>query len=56
MVQGGEEEDVEGRGQRINGRLYYTAGIESFISTKETCSLMGMNVASLILDHLISQK
>jgi prenylcysteine oxidase/farnesylcysteine lyase len=33
--------------------LYYTAGIESFISTMETSALMGMNVAQLILDdHL----
>lgn len=30
--------------------LYYTSGIESFISTMETCSLMGMNVARLIID------
>ncbi|KAI9744976.1 MAG: ATP-dependent RNA helicase dbp4, partial [Chaenotheca gracillima] len=27
------------------GGLWYTAGIESFISTMETSSLMGMNVA-----------
>lgn len=32
------------------GKLWYTAGIESFISTMETSSLMGMNVARLIVD------
>lgn len=30
--------------------LYYTSGIESFISTMETSALMGMNVAQLIVD------
>jgi hypothetical protein len=30
--------------------LYYTSGIESFISTMETSSLMGMNVAQLLVD------
>lgn len=30
--------------------LWYTSGIESFISTMETSSLMGMNVAKLIVD------
>jgi len=32
------------------GRLWYTSGIESFISTMETSSLMGKNVAQLIVD------
>lgn len=31
--------------------LFYTSGIESFISTMETSSLMGMNVAKLIVDE-----
>ena len=31
-----------------DGNLWYTSGIESFISTMETSSLMGMNVAKLI--------
>lgn len=31
--------------------LWYTSGIESFISTMETSSLMGMNVARLIADR-----
>ncbi|KAG0647060.1 Chloride ion pump-associated 55 kDa [Hyphodiscus hymeniophilus] len=30
--------------------LYYTSGMESFISTMETSALMGMNVAQLIVD------
>jgi len=30
--------------------LWYTGGIESFISTMETSSLMGMNVAKLVVD------
>ena len=31
-----------------DGGLWYTSGIEAFISTMETSSLMGMNVARLI--------
>jgi len=30
--------------------VWYTSGIESFISTMETSSLMGMNVARLVVD------
>ncbi|KAI1407148.1 prenylcysteine oxidase [Hypoxylon sp. FL1857] len=33
--------------------LYYTSGIESFISTMETSALMGMNVARLIADDYL---
>ena len=33
------------------GKLWYTSGIEPFISTMETSSLMGMNVAQLIVDR-----
>ena len=33
------------------GKVWYTSGIESFISTMETSSLMGMNVARLIVDR-----
>lgn len=33
--------------------LYYTSGIESFISTMETSALMGKNVARLIIDDAI---
>ncbi|KAI4280692.1 MAG: hypothetical protein L6R38_004239 [Xanthoria sp. 2 TBL-2021] len=31
--------------------IWYTSGIESFISTMETSSLMGMNVARLVVDE-----
>ncbi|KAL8999626.1 MAG: hypothetical protein Q9169_001586 [Polycauliona sp. 2 TL-2023] len=31
-------------------RIWYTSGIESFISSMETSSLMGMNVARLVVD------
>ena len=34
--------------------LYYTSGVESFISTMETSSLMGMNVARLMVDDFLS--
>lgn len=34
--------------------LYYTSGIDSFISTMETNALMGMNVARLIVDDYLS--
>ncbi|KAG5983394.1 hypothetical protein E4U43_006277 [Claviceps pusilla] len=37
----------------IGPGLYYTSGIESFISTMETSALMGMNVARLIADDLV---
>lgn len=35
---------------QLDSNLWYTSGIESFISTMETSSLMGMNVAKLIAD------
>lgn len=38
------QDPIIGRG------LYYTSGIESFISTMETSALMGMNVARLMAD------
>jgi prenylcysteine oxidase / farnesylcysteine lyase len=43
---------------RLDGRpgsgkgIWYTSGIEPFISTMETSALMGMNVAKLIVDEL----
>lgn len=40
------QDPIVGRG------LYYTSGIESFISTMETSALMGMNVARLIADDI----
>jgi hypothetical protein len=36
---------------RLADGLWYTGGVESFISTMETSSLMGMNVARLIVDE-----
>lgn len=35
---------------KLDENLWYTSGIESFISTMETSSLMGMNVARLMID------
>ncbi|PHH62872.1 hypothetical protein CDD81_6590 [Ophiocordyceps australis] len=35
--------------------IYYTSGIESFISTMETSALMGMNVARLIADDFAAE-
>ena len=32
--------------------VWYTSGIESFISTMETSAMMGRNIARLIVDHL----
>lgn len=40
---------------KLDDRLWYTSGIESFISTMETSSLMGMNVARLMVDEWIEQ-
>ncbi|KAK1753181.1 prenylcysteine lyase [Echria macrotheca] len=37
----------------IGPGLYYTSGMESFISTMETNALMGMNVARLIIDDIL---
>lgn len=36
----------------VGNGVYYTSGIESFISTMETSALMGKNVARLIADDL----
>ncbi|KAI9809644.1 MAG: hypothetical protein M1825_000076 [Sarcosagium campestre] len=35
--------------------LWYTSGIESFISTMETSSLMGMNIARLLVSNLLGR-
>jgi len=35
---------------QLDWNLWYTSGIESFISTMETSSLMGVNVARLVVD------
>lgn len=39
----------------IGPNLYYTSGIESFISTMETSALMGMNIARLIVDDILEE-
>lgn len=44
------QDPVVGRG------LYYTSGVESFISTMETSALMGMNVARLVADDLAARE
>ena len=36
---------------QLDDDLWYTSGIESFISTMETSALMGRNVAKLIVDE-----
>ncbi|TGO46182.1 hypothetical protein BOTNAR_0607g00050 [Botryotinia narcissicola] len=36
--------------------IYYTSGIESFISTMETSALMGKNVARLVVDDFLKSK
>lgn len=41
---------------RLDDGIWYTAGIESFISTMETSALSGMNVARLIVDELIRRR
>lgn len=41
---------------KLEEGLWYTAGIESFISTMETSSLMGMNVARLVVDKWEAEK
>lgn len=40
---------------KLDEGLWYTAGMEGFISTMETSALSGMNVARLIVDELIAQ-
>ena len=42
-----DEEEVGGEKP---GKVFYTAGMEGFISTMETSSLMGKNVGRLIVD------
>ncbi|KAK4155652.1 hypothetical protein C8A00DRAFT_41749 [Chaetomidium leptoderma] len=38
----------------VGSGVYYTSGIEGFISTMETSALMGKNVARLIVDDMVS--
>jgi len=41
---------------RLDENLWYTSGIESFISTMETSALMGKNVARLVVDEWVSKE
>jgi len=41
---------------RLDKDLWYTSGIESFISTMETSALMGMNIARLVTDEWAGEK
>ncbi|KAL6720992.1 hypothetical protein ACLMJK_000092 [Lecanora helva] len=43
-------EDVKMELEEGEGEVWYTSGIEGFISTMETSSLMGMNVARLVVE------
>ncbi|KAM7188092.1 Prenylcysteine lyase domain containing protein [Rhypophila sp. PSN 637] len=36
--------------------IYYTSGMESFISTMETSALMGKNVARLVIDEILEEE
>lgn len=40
----------------VGNEVYYTSGMESFISTMETNALMGKNVARLIVDSILRDK
>jgi prenylcysteine oxidase / farnesylcysteine lyase len=39
----------------VGAGLYYTSGMESFISTMETNALAGKNVARLIVDDMLGK-
>jgi prenylcysteine oxidase/farnesylcysteine lyase len=41
---------------RLDENLWYTSGIESFISTMETSALMGKNIARLVVNEWISKQ
>jgi prenylcysteine oxidase/farnesylcysteine lyase len=41
---------------RLDDGIWYTAGMEGFISTMETSALSGMNVARLIVDELVRRR
>lgn len=40
---------------KLDERLWYSSGIESFISTMETSALMGKNIAKLIVDEVLEE-
>lgn len=41
---------------RLDQNLWYTSGIESFISTMETSALMGKNIAKLVVEEWVGSK
>jgi prenylcysteine oxidase/farnesylcysteine lyase len=41
---------------KLSEGLWYTSGIERFISTMETSALMGKNVARLVVDGWVEGK
>lgn len=41
---------------KLDDGLWYTSGIESFISTMETSALSGKNVAQLVVDEWVAEK
>jgi len=43
-------------GVKLKEKIWYTGGMDSFISTMETNALMGMNVARLMVDGWIGEK
>ena len=48
-------EQIRLEGEALDPRgVWYTSGIESFISTMETSALMGKNVARLIFDNMVA--
>ena len=44
--------DIYCRDDNLAGKVWYTSGIEKFISTMETSALSGRNVARLIVDEM----
>ncbi|KAF9701153.1 hypothetical protein EKO04_000665 [Ascochyta lentis] len=51
-----EEVRLDGDADAEEGGLWYTSGIESFISTMETSALSGKNIARLISDKWVKEK
>jgi prenylcysteine oxidase/farnesylcysteine lyase len=49
-------DDIRLDGEEDGKGIWYTSGIEQFISTMETSSLSGMNVAKLVVDELVANE
>ncbi|KAI7707071.1 hypothetical protein KC353_g11866, partial [Hortaea werneckii] len=54
LSSGGSSGKEEGGGGGGGGGIWYTGGMESFISTMETNALMGRNVARLVVDEWVA--